>query len=342
MRIAVLAIGTRGDVQPLLALAAGLQQTGRHSVGFIAPDDFGALAREHGLDFSPFPSARTRAFPNVAFPDLRLGGRYNLWTYTLAERFMQQFTGRFLNRWRERFDLPTISLSAWPYDRLRGRPVPVLFSFSPGVVPRPPEWGEHIHVTGYWFLEHPPDWQPPADLLAFIESGPPPVYVGFGSMNSRDAQATTRLVLDALEQAGQRGILSTGWGALSDVDMPDSVFAIESIPHAWLFPRMAAVVHHGGAGTTGAGLRAGVPSILVPFAGDQPFWGERVKALGVGPAPIPRRRLTARRLADAVCAAVTGAAMRERAKAMGERIRSEAGVARAIEVIEGSSGSTNN
>lgn len=341
MRIVLLAIGTRGDVQPLLALAAGLQQTGRHSLRFIAPDDFGALAREHGLDFFPlgmnmrdmlgtgnlgtgmesgrnvvvwvwqilrtmrptferlmdntwsacqgaeaivfstmglgayhiaeklgvpcyqaipFPSARTRAFPNLTLPDLHLGGRYNLLTYALAERIMQQFTGRFLNRWRERFGLPVLPLSTWPYDRLRGRPVPVLFSFSPSVVPRPPDWDEHIHLTGYWFLEPPLDWQPPAGLLAFIESGPPPVYIGFGSMNSRDAQATTRLVLDALAQAGQRGILSTGWGALSHADLPDYVSVIESIPHAWLFPRMIAVVHHGGAGTTGAGLRAGIPA----------------------------------------------------------------------------------
>ncbi|MCP4593378.1 MAG: glycosyltransferase family 1 protein, partial [bacterium] len=157
------------------------------------------------------------------------------------------------------------------------------------MAPKPSDWGEQAHVTGYWFLDHVSDWQPPADLVRFLESGPPPVYVGFGSMMSRRAEQTTRITLDALKQSGQRGLIATGWGALSQSDLPDEVFLIESVPHDWLFPRTAAVVHHGGAGTTGAGLRAGVPGIVVPFGGDQPFWARRVEALGVGPAPIPRK-----------------------------------------------------
>jgi sterol 3beta-glucosyltransferase len=420
MRITVLAIGTRGDVQPLLALAVGLQQTGRHKVCFTAPDDFGALVREHGLDFSPlgmnarqllgkgnlaqgmesgrntllwvgqilrtmrptferlmentwlacqgtetivfstmglgayhvaeklgvpccwaipFPAlTRTRAFPSVAFPPLPLGKTYNLWTHVLAEHFMQQLTGRFLNRWRsERLHLPTIPLGKWPYSQLHGQPLPILYSFSPIVVPKPPDWGEHIHVTGYWFLDHAPNWQPPARLVDFLESGPPPVYVGFGSLAHRSAQQTSQLVREALKQSGQRGVLVTGWGGLADTNLPapsTDLFKLDSIPHAWLFPRMAAVVHHAGSGTTGAGLRAGVPSVLVPHAGDQPLWARRVTELGVGPRSIPRRQLTAERLAAAITQAITDRDMRARAAMLGERIRAEDGVARAIEVIE--------
>jgi UDP:flavonoid glycosyltransferase YjiC (YdhE family) len=209
----------------------------------------------------------------------------------------------------------------------------MLYCYSPAVVPKPPDWGEHAHVTGYWFLDHPPDWQPPADLVDFLESGPPPIYVGLGSISSRDPEKTSRIVLDSLRQAGQRGVIATGWGGLSQSDLPDEVFVTEAVPHDWLFPRMAAVVHHGGAGTTGAGLRASVPSIIVPVSNDQPFWGRRVKALGAGPAPIPRKRLTADRLAHAICVAVTDEAIRKRAAELGETIRAEDGVANAVRII---------
>ncbi len=421
MQITVLAIGSRGDVQPLLALALGLQRTGRHRVRFAAPDDFGALVREHGVDFFPlgmnarellgmgdlraglesgrstivwvwqvlqtmrplferlkantwlacrgaetivfstmgfgayhvaekldvpacwaipFPAmARTRAFPSVVSPRLRLGSTYNLWTHVLAEQFLQAFTRRFINRWRrEQLHLPPIPLGKWPYSQLNGRPLPILYSFSPTVVPKPPDWGEHTHITGYWLLDHALDWQPPARLVDFLDSGPPPVYVGFGSMAHRTPRQTTRLVAAALKIAGQRGVLVTGWGGLTGPNSPHhatDLFTMDAVPHAWLFPRTAAVVHHGGSGTTGAGLRAGKPSVLVPHTGDQPLWARRVTELGVGPRPVPRRRLTAKRLAAAITSAVTDQGMRTRAAAMGERIRAEDGIGRAIEIIEG-------
>jgi UDP:flavonoid glycosyltransferase YjiC (YdhE family) len=170
--------------------------------------------------------------------------------------------------------------------------------------------------------------------MAFLAAGAPPVYIGFGSMANRSPQKVAHLVPEALELSGQRGILAAGWGGLAQANLPDHIFALDAIPHAWLFPRVAAVVHHGGAGTTAAGFRAGVPSILVPFTGDQPFWARRVTELGVGPQPIPRRKLTAERLASAIAAATTDQNMRARAAALGERIRAEDGVARAIEMIE--------
>jgi UDP:flavonoid glycosyltransferase YjiC (YdhE family) len=209
----------------------------------------------------------------------------------------------------------------------------MLYCYSPAIAPKPPDWSEQAHVTGYWFLDHPSAWQPPADLVRFLGSGPPPVYIGFGSMVSRKPEQTTRIALDALKQSRQRGVIATGWGALSQSDLPSEVFLIESVPHDWLFPKMAAVVHHGGAGTTGAGLRAGVPSIVVPFGGDQPFWAQRVKALGVGPDPIPRGRLTAARLAHAMRVAVTDEPMRKRAVELGETICAEDGIGNAVRIV---------
>jgi UDP:flavonoid glycosyltransferase YjiC (YdhE family) len=202
------------------------------------------------------------------------------------------------------------------------------------VIPKPPDWDDRIHVTGYWFLDPADDWAPPSALLEFLQADPPPIYVGFGSMSSRKPEETADLILLALVRAKQRAIILSGWGGLHKADLPDTVFMVDSIPFSWLFPRVAAVVHHGGAGTTSAGLRAGVPSIVIPFFGDQPFWGQRVAELGVGPAPIPRRRLTVERLAQAIQEAVTDQTMRQRAAHLGSRIQAEDGIARAVAVVQ--------
>jgi sterol 3beta-glucosyltransferase len=188
-------------------------------------------------------------------------------------------------------------------------------------------------VTGCWFLDREAEWQPPRELVDFLKAGPAPVYVGFGSMYSSNPQEVTEMVLHALARVKQRGILQTGWGGLSNADLPDDVFAVDSIPHDWLFPQMASVVHHGGSGTTAAGLRAGMPTVIIPFFADQPFWGARVFELGAGPAPIPKKRLTLERLADAICAATSDEVIRGRASALGERIRAEDGVTQAVEVL---------
>ena len=277
---------------------------------------------------------RTRTQSNPVLPSLPLGNGYNQLTHLLVEQFWRQLLGRISNAWRRaRLDLPPIPLHKWPYTQLHGQPVPRLYGHSPVVAPKPADWGEQTCVTGYWFLDRPTDWQPPADLARFLGSGPPPIYVGFGSMMSREPEETTRIVLDALERVGQRGVIATGWGALSRWDLPADIFLTGSVPHDWLFPQMAAVVHHGGAGTTGAGLRAGVPSVVIPFGGDQPFWGRRVSALGVGPDPIPRRRLTAGKLADAMRVAITDEAVRKRAAALGPKIRAEDGVGNAVRIL---------
>jgi UDP:flavonoid glycosyltransferase YjiC (YdhE family) len=210
----------------------------------------------------------------------------------------------------------------------------MLYGFSPSVIPAPADWSADDHVTGYWFLDPPADWTPPPDLLNFLQAGSPPVYIGFGSMGNRKPAEVTDLVLQALAKTGQRAILLSGWGGLQKTDLPASVFMIDSIPHAWLFARVAAVVHHGGAGTTGAGLRAGMPSIVIPFTTEQAFWGRRVQDLGVGPAPIPRSRLTVERLAQAIQDAVTNRDMRQQAAQLGSKIRAEHGISNAVKIIE--------
>ncbi|MBK8900463.1 MAG: glycosyltransferase family 1 protein [Anaerolineaceae bacterium] len=221
-----------------------------------------------------------------------------------------------------------------PFDARQTRGLPILYGFSPSVIARPADWPDQAHVTGYWFLDAEEDWTPPPALVNFLNAGPPPVYVGFGSMTNRKPEETAALVTAALKQTNQRAVLLSGWGGLRAADLPETIFMLDAAPHAWLLPRMAAVVHHGGAGTTAAGLRAGVPSIIVPFFADQPFWGNRVAQLGVGLQPIPRQKLTAELLAAAIQTAVSDQLMRQRAAELGAKIQVEAGVAQAVAIIQ--------
>jgi sterol 3beta-glucosyltransferase len=210
----------------------------------------------------------------------------------------------------------------------------MLGAYSSNVIHQPPDWPESVHITGYWFPDIHTEWCPPSQLEAFLDAGDPPVYVGFGSMAGSHPEQLATVVLEALAKSGQRGLLLTGWGGMHAMSVPDSVFVIDSAPHDWVFPRMAAVVHHGGAGTTAEGLRAGIPSVILPFMMDQPFWGRRVKALGVGPEPIPHKKLTADRLAQAIHAAVTQPAIKRRADWLGEAIRAEDGVGNAVRIVK--------
>ncbi len=209
-----------------------------------------------------------------------------------------------------------------------------LYGYSQHVVPRPSDWAPTQQVCGYWFLDSDPNWQPPVALQEFLKAGPPPVYVGFGSMPSEDPVATRKLVVEALQKAGQRGIVMQGWGGMDAADLPESIFVVDSIPHDWLFPQMAAVVHHGGAGTTATGLRAGIPTVILSQIADQPYWGRRVHALGAGPAHIPRKQLTADNLAAAIDQAVNNPSIRAAAKRLGEQIRSEDGIATAVAILK--------
>ena len=210
-----------------------------------------------------------------------------------------------------------------------------LNGFSSPVVPKPPDWSVDQQITGYWFLDAPPDWQASAALIQFLRNGPPPFYIGFGSMIHHQPQRQRDLVLRALELSDARSVLVTGWGGSGEHIPAPNRFVIDDAPHDWLLPQMAAVVHHGGAGTTAAALRAGVPNVITPFApNDQPAWAARVVALEVGIRLPAIKRLTAQRLADAMRKAMDDDTLRTHAAALGQKIHAEAGVQRAVAIIE--------
>ncbi|WP_225913725.1 glycosyltransferase [Leptolyngbya ohadii] len=282
-----------------------------------------------------FPFTPTRAFPGVLFPQSieRWGGTVNWLSHQALRQIIWQGSRSGDAATRKRvLDLPLPSF--WgPHRSPHLHHLPTLYGFSPAVIAKPSDW-QNTYVTGYWFLDAASDWTPPPDLENFLQAGSPPVYIGFGSMGNRDPEETADLVLQALKKTGQRAILSAGWSGMQTENLPDTAFLVHSVPHAWLFPRVAAVVHHGGAGTTAAGLRAGVPTVIIPFFGDQGFWGKRVADLGVGTAPIPRKQLTVERLAQAIQTAVSDRTMRQRAASLGESIRSENGVANGVAIVQ--------
>lgn len=278
----------------------------------------------------------TRAFPSFFLPfRFPSGGRINRLTYAAFMRLAWPALGGSFNRWRTgRFGLPPWRSMRDMLDARRGFQTPWLYAYSPCVLPKPPDWEDIHHVTGYWFLDPPSGWKPSADLARFLENGPPPVYIGFGSMSDKDPERQALTAVKALKLAGQRGVISTGWGGVARLEASADALFVDDVPHGWLFPKMSAIVHHGGAGTTGAGLRAGVPSLIAPFAGDQYGWADRVVKLGVGPKMENAKTLTAEGLAGAIRRAAGDADLRARAAALGGRIRNEDGVARAVEVIE--------
>ncbi|GII57685.1 glycosyl transferase [Planotetraspora thailandica] len=232
---------------------------------------------------------------------------------------------------RARLGLPPVTSNA-VYRRREQTRWPVYHGHSAAVLPRPADWREGLEVAGYWWPERAPGWRPPTKLLDFLESGPPPVYVGFGSMGSGDLGRHTEIVLAALRQARLRGVLQTGAAGLAVED--DDVLGVGDVPHEWLFPRMAAVAHHAGSGTTAAGIRAGVPAVGLPVMGDQRLWAGRLAALGVGPGAIPIRRLSAPRLAAALSAAVADPSHRRRAADLAERVGREDGARVVVEAVE--------
>jgi UDP:flavonoid glycosyltransferase YjiC (YdhE family) len=285
------------------------------------------------------PVTPTRAFHSMAAPAppswLPVKGLYNVLSTKLGNQsFFHMLLPPVNACRREVLNLPPLSAAYyWRVDSPSAT-VPILYGYSPSVIPRPSDWGDYQQIAGYWFLDSAQGYEPPAALTAFLESGPPPVYVGFGSMVDHKREEMTHLVVEALGQAGQRAILLGGWSELGSADMPDFILRVDYVPHDWLFPRLAAVVHHGGAGTTAAGLRAGVPTVVVPFTADQPFWAWRVYELGAGPRWIPRKKLTAGKLAAAIQQAVSDSAMIQRAQELGQSIRAEDGVRSGVQLVE--------
>lgn len=412
MKVVLLTAGSRGDVQPFIALARELQRSG-YDVTLAGPDDARELVSRYGVPFTSLgvdyqamlkdpetsgavsgrPSAILRAMrgakkrmrslldrawtasqgadavvfhpkalagshiaealsipcflaipapllaPTREFPapigalaNLNLGP-LNRATYRLGQMAALPFHG-IIDRWRrDTLGLPPRSRLSSPFS-VGGKPTPILYAFSETLVPRALDWPEDTHVTGFWCLDDEmTEYEPPAAVRAFLEDGEPPVYVGFGSMTGGDPKRTMEIVLEAVSHAGGRAILAAGWGSSPPADVPGNVLFVASMPHEWLFPRCAAVVHHGGAGTTATGLRAGRPTVICPYFGDQPFWGRRVHSAGAGPVPIPQKRLRASELSQAIRTTISDPLMRERAERLGIALRCENGARRAAQLV---------
>jgi sterol 3beta-glucosyltransferase len=413
MKITILTAGSRGDVQPYIALGLAVKKCG-YSVRIATFKNFQTLVEGSGLEFYPVrgdvlqvsrselgreamspdnplkvmlsfnqlkklvgdlqqdfynacidagavvyhPGAAIGYFiaqekkipavlatpyaftPHTDYPSLlfyhmpRFGKTYNVLTYRIqAQIFWSTASQAIRDYWQGQFGHPPENFSN-PFPKQNTRFDPTVISYSQHVFPKPASWPEHVHITGYWFLDEEAGWQPPQDLLDFLQNGKPPVYVGFGSVGDASlAEKKTRLVIEALKQSGQRGVLATGWNALTNIgNLPDTIYVIDSAPHSWLFPRMSAVVHHGGAGTTAAGFRAGVPSVILPFGNDQFAWGLRAFELGVGPRPVSQKRLTAEALSGAIAEALKPPVLAA-ASVLGEKLRREHGAEYAAEII---------
>jgi sterol 3beta-glucosyltransferase len=408
-RIALLTYGSRGDVEPFVALGDGLRRAG-HEVCLAAPRPYAGLALDRGLEFIPiesdpdaltlaltdraglswprmiggmvqhvlplaaaaFRSARqaasgadlivhsflmtdaghtlaarqgipdvsaqlfpvflpTSAFPGVAAPDLPLGPVYRRLTHVVNTAVFRH-GGRLLYRRVRRGNPDLPDIAPWPFDSSPAKEIPVLFAYSPEVLPSPRDWPPNAIVTGYWDLPLQPGWSPPEDLARFLDGGPPPVYFGVGSMRTRRLAEVVGLAVAAIREAGLRGVLGVPRDAIGDLP-EDRFHVVEGTPHSWLFPRMCLVIHHGGAGTTGSAMRSGAPSVAIPFTADQAFWGRRARRMGVGPAPCPVQRLTRHRILTMVEEGSQDEGIRARAADLGLRIRREDGVGTAIEII---------
>ncbi|KAI9376423.1 hypothetical protein BJX61DRAFT_538801 [Aspergillus egyptiacus] len=251
-------------------------------------------------------------------------------SYAVTEMLMWQGLGDLQNQFR-RFELGLEPLDSMRAPSLIHRlRIPFTYMWSPSLLPKPPDWHSHIDVTGFHFLASDKTYQPPAYLVTFLESGPPPIYIGFGSIVVDDPENLTRTILDAVRQTGQRALISQGWGGLGAENFGDAnIFVIGNCPHDWLFKHVSCVVHHGGAGTTAIGLALGRPTTIIPFFGDQPFWGALVAVNKAGPWPIPFSKLTAERLADAIRHCLEPETVSQ-ARALSERIRSENGPQKAL------------
>jgi len=270
----------------------------------------------------------------IGFPNLKLGRWYSKLSYRILHTGYHQYDD-VVNEFRQVvLGLGKYPKSTTPIQMADGKPFPVLRGYSEHVWPRPHDWPDTSYVSGYWFLDQYENLRPPGGLDAFLEAGDPPVYVGFGSMAGCNPKRVTNIVDDAHQKADVRGIFATGWGGLNASNRPKTIHKIDIVPHDLLFPRISGVVHHGGAGTTAAGLRAGRPSVICPFLVDKPSWGARVYALGLGSKPILQKKLTAKKFAQAVHEVKTSPTIRQYAEILGKKIRAENGIANAISIIE--------
>lgn len=414
LKIAILVVGTRGDVQPFLAIAKRLQEFGHH-VRLATHANFRTFVRSAGVDFYPLGGdprvlagymARNKGFipsgpgeisiqrkqlkaiiesllPACTEPDLETSVPFKAQAIIgnppayghahIAEALGVPLHIFFTMPWTPTYEFPhplarvpqsagywlsyiVVDLLIWwgirgyindfRKRKLKLAPIayfstyhgsishlPTGYMWSPHLVPKPTDWGPLVDVVGYCFLNLGSKYQPHDEFVQWIQKGSEPIYIGFGSMPLEDPKKTTDIVLEALKDTRQRGIIDRGWGGLGNLtEVPDSIFLIEECPHDWLFPQCSAVVHHGGAGTTATGLKSGCPTTIVPFFGDQFFWGDRVHQKELGPAPIPISQLSVESLSNAINF-MLHPEVKSRAMELAKLIENEDGVAAAVDAF---------
>ncbi len=280
-----------------------------------------------------FPMDPTGAFPISSVRNQRMGSLINKSSYRLGYYVIGSLENYILRSWRRENDLTERKPATHPVYRIGSHPVPVIYATSTSLFPRPADWDPRIHISGFWFDETPVSYQPSPELKAFLEVGARPIYIGFGSMNTGDMRKLISISLRSVHAAGLRAVFSTGWHD-TELKSTGSVFFTENVPHDWLFPRVSAVVHHSGAGTTAAGLRYGKPTLAIPFAGDQSFWAHQIWRAGCGPKPIPRDSLSVRKMTDALLDLKSNAGYAESAQRISEQLAVEHGVRTAADIIE--------
>ena len=280
------------------------------------------------------PLSTTATHPPAILGAWSAGSVLNRAAGRRATALFDRVYGKTINGFREQLGLPAMSARTERQRRTRTQ-WPILHGFSPTVVPRPEDWRPGLEVVGYWWPRRAIGWRPPDDVVSFLESGAPPVFLGFGSvfLAKDEAARVSDLVLDALRKLGVRGVVQAGWAGLDAAD--DGILSVGELPHDWLFGKVAAVVHACGAGTTGAGLRAGLPAVAIPEpGGDQPFWARRLRELGVSAATLSRRKLTADRLAAAIDAALSDPSHRTHAERLASAVAAEDGAGQVVTAVE--------
>ncbi|KAE9380497.1 glycosyltransferase family 1 protein [Stipitochalara longipes BDJ] len=260
-----------------------------------------------------FPYTPTQAFPHPLANIKKSNvdpGYANFMSYPLVEMMTWQGLGDLVNNFRVKtLGLEPVS-TLWAPGQLYRLKVPYTYLWSPGLVPKPKDWGPEIDIAGFVFLDLASSFEPPEELSRFLDAGEPPVYIGFGSIVVDDPDKFTKMIFEAVKKAGVRALVSKGWGGLGDDNVPENIYMLENTPHDWLFPKVSAVVHHGGAGTTAIGLKCGKPTFIVPFFGDQQFWGSMIGEAGAGAKPVPYKSLTADKLAEGIKQLLTSEAQK--------------------------------
>lgn len=284
---------------------------------------------------NPAPLNPTVEFPCAAMPPAPSWFPFPHWYNRTTSSIVRRLTWSVMSSARNTIATDHLGLPKSKFKDLQAMlaDTPALTTVSKHLVQRPSDWGEQFQVTGYLFDDD-PDWTPPQDLQDFLDAGEAPVYIGFGSMPDSKPQATTQTIIDAVQKSGKRAVILKGWAGLQADNVPETIHIVSYAPHSWLFPKMSAVIHHGGAGTTASGFRAGIPMTIVPHNADQPYWGRCVKELGVGTDPIPRKKLTVENLAEAIKTVTEDKRLHENAQILSKKIQQEDGLAEAVRWVE--------